>query len=378
MQLVGRIIPTSAFRLPTSKTAMSILDRYLIKEIIKYFAIVLVAATGIYVVVDFFENVDKFLDAGLTVMRMLQFLQLKLPLIVAQITPVGILLAVLITFGMMNKNNEIIALKSGGMSIYYFVRPIFAVGLFVSILLFLLSEILVPVTISKASDIYRIEVKKYTQTKGQKDIWFKSHRCIAFISYFNPREKTISGVTLNYFDSQFKLERRVDAASGEFRNDRWVFKDIMEQVLDKKTGAYKIQFYKEKVEKIDFLPEDLQRVAKKSEEMSYKELLLYIQDIEAEGYDATPYRVDLYGKFALPVACLIVCLIGVGITVRKISRLGFAVNIALGVLVIFLYWIIHSFCMSLGYGGMLPPAIAAWMSNFIFACLAAFSLLNAE
>ena len=76
---------------------MSILDRYLIKEIIKHFAIVLVAGTGIYLVVDFFENVDNFLAAGLTVMRMFQFLQLKLPLITVQITPVGILLAVLIT-----------------------------------------------------------------------------------------------------------------------------------------------------------------------------------------------------------------------------------------------------------------------------------------
>ncbi|CAB1056008.1 hypothetical protein D1BOALGB6SA_742 [Olavius sp. associated proteobacterium Delta 1] len=357
---------------------MSILDRYLIKEIIKYFGIVQVAATGIYLVVDFFENIDKFLDAGLTVIRMVQFLQLKLPLIIAQITPVGILLAVLITFGLMNKNNEIIALKSGGMSIYYFIRPILAVGLLVAILLFLLSEIVVPLTISKANDIYRIEVKKYTQTKGQKNIWFKSHRSIAFISYFNPREKTISGITLNYFDSQFKLERRVDAARGEFQKDRWMFKDIMEQMLNKKTGSYEIQFYNEKVEKIDFLPEDLQRVAKKSEEMSYKELFSYIQDVETEGYDATPYRVDLHGKFALPVASLIICLIGTGITVGKISSHGFAVNIALGVLVIFLFWIMHSFCMSLGYGGMLPPFIAAWISNFIFACFAIFNLLNAE
>jgi len=126
------------------------------------------------------------------------------------------------------------------------------------------------------------------------------------------------------------------------------------------------------------LPEDLQRVAKKSEEMSYKELLSYVQDFEAEGYDATPYRVDLHGKFALPVACLIICVIGAGIAVRKISRHGFAVNIVLGILVIFLYWISQSFCMSLGYGGMLPPAVAAWMSNFIFACLAIFSFLNTE
>ncbi len=357
---------------------MSILDRYLIKEILKYFGIVLVAATGIYLIVDFFENVDKFLGAGLTVSRMIQFLQLKLPLITAQITPVGILLAVLITFGLMNKNNEIIALKSGGMSIYYFIRPIFAVGLFFTIFLFLLSEVVVPITISKANDIYRVEVKKYTQTRAQKNIWFKSRRSIAFISYFNPKNKTISGITLNYFDRQFKLKRRVDAARGEFQQGQWVFKDIMEQILNKKTGSYEIKFHEQKVEKVDFLPEDLQRVAKKSEEMSFKELLYYIRDVEAEGYDATPYWVDLHGKFALPVACLIVCLIGAGITVGKINRRGLSVDIALGIVVIFLYWISHSFCMSLGYGGMLPPVIAAWMSNFIFGCFAIFYLLNAE
>lgn len=357
---------------------MSIIDRYLVKEIIKYFGIVLIAATGIYLVVDFFENVDKFMEAGLTVFRMIQFLQLKLPLIVAQITPVGILLAVLITFGLMNKNNEIIALKSGGMSIYYFIRPIFTVGIVFSILLFLVSEIVVPLTISKANDIYRIEVKKYTQTKGQNNIWFKSHRCIAFISYLNPGKKTISGVTLNYFNSQFQLERRLDAAMGEFQQGQWVLADIMEQTLVKNTGTYEIKFYKQKAEKLDFLPEDLQRVAKKSEEMSFKELLYYIREIENEGYDATSYRVDLHGKFAIPISCLIVCLIGTGITVRKISPHGLAVNITAGIFMIFLYWISQSFCMSLGYGGMLPPIIAAWVSNFIFGCFAIFNLLNAE
>jgi lipopolysaccharide export system permease protein len=357
---------------------MSILDRYLIKEILKHFGIVLVAATGIYLVVDFFENIDKFVDAGLTVMRMVQFLQLKLPLITAQITPVGILLAVLITFGLMNKNNEIIALKSGGMSIYYFTRPIFAVGIFFTVCLFLLSEIVVPVTISKANDIYRIEVKKYTQTKGKKNIWFKSHRCIAYISYFDPRNKSIRSLTLNYFDRQFKLERRVDASQGIFKDGKWELKNVMEQKLNRDTGSYDIEFHNKKVEKIDFLPEDLQRIAKKSEEMSFQELLHYIRDIETEGYDATPYRVDLHGKFSLPVACLIVCLIGAGITLRKITKHGLSVNIALGIVVIFLYWIIHSFCMSLGYGGMLPPVVAAWMTNFIFACFAVFNLLNSE
>jgi len=357
---------------------MSTIDRYLTKEIFKHFAIVLMAAIGIYLSVDFFENVDKFINAGLPVSRILLFFQLKLPLIMAQITPVGILLAVLITFGLMNKNNEIIALKSGGMSVYHFLRPILFLGVLITVSLFFLSEIVVPITISKANEIWRREVKKYTITSTRKNIWFKGRHSISHISYFNPKDQTISGVTLNYFDQQFRLTRRFDAAKGIFKQGQWVFYDTMEQVLNKKTGSYDVEMKSEKVEDIDFLPEDLQRAAKKSEEMSFQELYRYVQDVEAEGYDATPYRVDFHSKFALPVTCLILCIIGTGIALRKNTSQGLSVPIIYGITVVFLYWISQSFCLSLGYGGILSPVIAAWAANFIFACFAGFNFLNAE
>ena len=336
------------------------------------------AATGIYISVDFFENVDKFVNVGLPVSRILLFFQLKLPLIAAQITPVGILLAVLITFGLMNKNNEIIALKSGGMSVYHFLRPILFIGLLITVGLFFLSEIVVPITISKANEIWRRDVKKYTMTSTRKNIWFKGHQSISHISYFNPKDQTISGITLNYFDQHFRLTRRVDAVKGKFDQGKWLFYDTMEQVLNKKTGSYDVAFQSEKFEDIDFLPEDLQRAAKKSEEMSFQEIYQYVQDVEAEGYDATSYRVDFHSKFALPVACLILCIIGTGITLKKNTRQSLSVTIIYGITVVFVYWISQSFCLSLGHGGILSPVIAAWTANFIFACFAGFNLLNAE
>ena len=335
-------------------------------------------ATGIYLSVDFFENVDKFINADLPVSRILLFFQLKLPLIAAQITPVGILLAVLITFGLMNKNNEIIALKSGGMSVYHFLRPILFIGLVITVCLFFLSEIVVPITINKANEIWRREVKKYTITSTRKNIWFKGHQSISHISYFNPKDQTISGITLNYFDQHFRLTRRVDAVKGRFKQGKWLFYDTMEQVLNDKTGSYDVEFQSEKFEDIDFLPEDLQRAAKKSEEMSSQELYHYVQEVEAEGYDATSYRVDFHSKFALPVACLILCIIGTGITLKNNNRQSLAVAIIYGIAVVFLYWISQSFCLSLGHGGILSPVIAAWTANFIFACFAGINLLNAE
>ena len=357
---------------------MSILDRYLIKEILKHFGIVLSAVVIIYLAVDFFENIDKFLEAGLPISRILQFFQLKLPLIIVQITPVGILLAVLITFGLMNKNNEIIALKSSGMSVYHFLRPILALGVLFTVAFFILSEVVVPITVSKANKIWRLEVRKYAVSTVRNNIWIKGHRSISYISYYNPQDKTISGITHNRFDQQFRLTRRIDAARGKYQKGQWIFYDVMEQRLDIQNGSYEVNFLDQQVEDLDFSPEDLKRVAKKSEEMSFKELYRYIQDVETEGYDATPYRVDLHNKFALPLSCLIVCIIGTSITLRKTTREGLSLSITYGMVIVFLYWIFQSFCLSLGYGGMLPPVVAAWIANFIFACFAAFNFLNAD
>ncbi len=103
---------------------MSLLSKYLTREILKNFVFVLFAVVIIFIAVDFIEKIDDFMDAGLSTTRVIQFFEYKTPFIVAQITPVGILLAVLIVLGVMNKNNEIVALRAGGVSVYYLLRRI--------------------------------------------------------------------------------------------------------------------------------------------------------------------------------------------------------------------------------------------------------------
>jgi lipopolysaccharide export system permease protein len=152
----------------------------------------------------------------------------------------------------------------------------------------------------------------------------------------------------------------------------------MEQVLDKKSLSYAVKIYPQKAVEIDILPEDLKRVFTRSDEMNVAELFSYIREVESEGYDATTYRVDLHARFAFPVLSIIVCIIGIGIAVKRKGREGPSVSIAFGAVVVFAYWVVHSFCLSLGYGGMLPPIVAAWISNIIFSCYAILNLINAE
>ena len=188
----------------------------------------------------------------------------------------------------------------------------------------------------------------------------------------------MSGVALNYFDTEFKLSKRVDANHALYQKDKWIFYDIMEQEFNAESKTYEVQFYPQRVEKIDILPEDLKRVFKQAEEMNIAELFSYIREVESEGYNATAFKVDLHARFALPALTVIVCIIGIGIAVKRKGREGPSVSIALGAVMLFLYWVLHSFCLSLGYGGLLPPFMAAWISNIIFSCYAVFNLLNAE
>ncbi len=358
---------------------MSIIDRYISREIIKIFILILVAVAMIYLAVDFFEKVDNFMEADVPLTRLASYFLLKLPLVVSQTTPVCILLTVLITFGLMNKNNEIVALKSSGLSVYILLRPVIVIGIVATIGLFLLSEVIVPVTISKANRIWRLEVKKKPlHTSRQKNIWIKGQRSIYYIAYYNPQKNIISGISLNYFDADFQLIKRIEAVQGIYENGQWKCTDIMEKVRGQNSAGYRVSFYDQRVIDLDLSPQDLKRVVKKSEEMNIAELFAYIKDVEAEGYDATIYRVDFHTKFAIPFICIIMCIIATSIAVKRGIREGISISIAYGIGVIFLYGVAFSFCVSIGYGGVLPPVIAAWIASIIFLCLGLINLINAE
>jgi len=132
---------------------MHAVHKYLATQVVKYFCLVLMAVVGIYVVVDFFERIDDVLEASLPLSRSLVFFGLRIPSIVSQVMPVGVLLSVIIVIGLMVRHNETVALKSGGVSNYYLVKPVIAASLVFGSLFFFLSEVLVPITMARANSI---------------------------------------------------------------------------------------------------------------------------------------------------------------------------------------------------------------------------------
>ncbi len=358
---------------------MAIIARYIIKEICKYFSIILVVVLGIYLTVDFIEKVDNFLEAGVPVSRAFLYLAYKLPLIVVQMTPLGVLLAVLITFGLMGKNNELVALRSGGISLASLAGPIFRCGVGATVFMILLAEVAAPMMTDRANRIWLQEVRKENiTTTGQKDIWLKGDQEIIHISLYDPETAVAKGITVNRFDRKFRLIERVDARQGTIGKEQWSLEDGILQQYNPDSGHMNVlPFAYHRIQEA-FSPENLSQVAPRADEMSFMQLYRYIKRVEGEGYDAGHYRVDLQTKIAFPFLCIIMSLMGAGLAAGGKIREGLAISITYGIGIAFFYWIVFSFCVSLGYAGMLPPFVAAWGVNVIFICFAGYLLLNAD
>ncbi len=363
---------------------MTILHKYISRLFFKYFCLVLGMVVVIYLSIDFFGRIDRFLEAELKASLITAFFLFKIPLILSQIMPVAVLLGVLSAFGLMAKNNEIIALKSGGVSVHYLLIPIGIIGLGMSLFLFVFSETVVPLSVVKANHIDDMRYGSRITTSREKNIWIRGDRSITHIAYYNPADQMVSGISITNFNDDFALTRRINAETGKFDagktgDGHWtLFNCLVQENLNKAASDHDVVFYDEKICALDIQPADLVRVAKESGEMPFMELYRYIRKVENQGYDATKYRVDFYAKTAFPFVCLIIALFGAGLALRGSTREGMAISFAYGILTAFVYWSFYSFCLSLGYGNVLPPLVAAWISNLLFFIAAGLAVYNLE
>ncbi len=352
---------------------MTIISRYITREFLKIFVLVLLSFLSIYLIVDFFERIRMFLSNQATIGQMVSYFLYTLPMIAAQAIPVSILLATLLTFGMLSKNHELVALKASGISMHRASVPVLCLAAAACLLVFFLNEFVTPYTNQRARHIKLVEIQKQKKTGVFKknQVWFRAKNSIYSFTIFDPERNTLQGISIHYFDPEFNLTKRIDARRAVWTGDHWEFFDVL--VTHFPTGTLP------SIERLDRLtvdlpeePSDFQVVQRSADEMGYMELRGYIRKIREEGYDVTRYETDLHGKIAFTLVSLFVVMVGIAFSMRPERSGGVAQGIGIGLIIGFSYWILFAFCLSLGRSGTLAPVLAAWVPNLLFGSLSAF------
>jgi lipopolysaccharide export system permease protein len=353
---------------------MRLLDRYIARECLKLLGLALVVFLGIYLVVDAFEKLSKFLEARVGLGLIFSYYLFRLPRIFIEVLPVAVLLACLLSLGNMARHNELVAMKMGQVGTLRIALPCIGVGVLASLAAWGVTEYIAPRTSERALNIERTEVRRLPahRTTRDSDIWYRAQgNRFVHIGLIETQSGLIRGVSVFELAPDFTLTRRVDAQAARFNGSGW---SVQHGYQLTPTGtSVAVNAFEELTLSLGEQPEEFARVARLPEEMTYEQLKAYIEKLERSGVAASRYRVDLYAKVATALVGLIMSVIGVSFGLRT-SKMGVMLWVGACIPMGFLYYMLLSLGISFGRSGAIPPFVAAWIPNLVFGLAGIASL----
>ena len=351
-----------------------LIDKYLIWSFFKKILSVLFVFIIIFLVVDLIEDVDRMLDYNLTFNQFSFIYFYSIPHYMNIAFPMAILIATVMTFTLMQKNNEITALKASGVSIYRLTIPFFIIGILLTITMFYFENIVVTKSNTLKSDLEKKYYNKNQKNNINKNIIFQidKNRTI-IIDKFNFRNKTANNVSIQEFEDNV-LKTRIDTDNLIWNNDKWIAKNAIYRSFNNKRPYSSLS---DTILYLDIKPIDLIESRVKPEEMDYWTLKTFIDRLKSNGREHRKWLVDLYFKTAFPFSNIIMILFGVVLTIRK-PRTNFLIGIGLSIFVIFIYYIMIKAGQSAGYSGALSPILSVWIANILFFICGLISLTKTK
>jgi lipopolysaccharide export system permease protein len=357
-----------------------ILDDYVLRDFVLYLAMILASFLMLLLVFTLFELLGDILRNRVSPLIVGEYLLNVTPYFLYNATPLSILLAVLVTLGLMQRSNEITAIKATGLSIYRIVVPILVAAGIVAVSLFFFDQFYLPHA-NKRQDALRNEIKgKPAQTYLNPDRkWiFGQHSDIYYYQFFDSDRDQFGDIAIFQFDPQtFQLVRRIYAqrANWDDRLHRWVFTQGWQRDLHGQAIADYRTFDVATFAAASEPPTYFKKEVKQSQEMNYEELRRYIHDLQQSGFDVVRLRVQLQKKLAYPVITLVMAVLAIPFALST-GRHGAVAGVAVAVGIALVYTVISSLFEAMGNVSQLPPMLAAWSPDLIFGLVGGYLILK--
>jgi LPS export ABC transporter permease LptF/LPS export ABC transporter permease LptG len=383
---VRRPRPRRGRRVVRSHAFFNVVDRYLILEFLTFFAYGVALVTVVVIIGDLMTVFDRFMRLKPEPWHIVQHFLYRTPPYVYQGLHIVVLMSTILLFLNLSRTNELTALKAGGVSLYRVSLPVFALALAVMLGAYGFQEIVLPVLNQKGVEVDETKIRKKTLPHLQKrsQIWYRGREGpnresrIYHIELLDPAMNEMSGVSILELGWDFALLRRWDARAMRWRetDQSWELRDGVMRQFDP-GQADRVQPFRRLGSHFPEQPDDFAQVPKAPDVMNYVELRAYIQRLQEGGHKVAKYLVDLDAKLSLPAAHLIMALVGIPFALQS-PRGGRLIGIALCLALGLSYFLVHSAALALARTEILPPLVAAWAANGLFASLGFFFFFRAR
>ena len=372
---------TRATRPPSTASFPMMFDIYVLRQFAYFFAVLLATFVVIFEAFTLFDLLGDISKNHAPFTVVVNYFLYLIPLMVYQLAPLATLVACLVTLATLAKNNEVIAFKASGMSMYRLIFPLAIAGLLLGAGMFLLDDTFLPYA-NQRQDALRNEIKgRPAQTYFQpaRQWIFGQNDKIYNYELFDPDRQLFGGLNVLELNPRtFQITRRIFAsrATWEPSENTWVLTGGWVRDFDssgKVTRYFPFKAYS--LPELTEPPTYFRREVRQYYQMNWRQLGQYIAGLRQAGFDTARLAVQWQKKFAFPLIAAVIVLLGAPFAFMVGTR-GAVGGLALAVGVGIVYWAIAALFEAMGSIGQLPPMLAAWSPDAIFGFLAIYFFLR--
>lgn len=353
-----------------------LIDTAILNSFFFYFGTFLLSFVLMTHVYTFFELLSSMIRNNIPMSRMMTYLFFLTPKLIYDAAPMAVLVAVLVTFGVMTKQNEITAYRACGVSVLRLSVPVMIASLMLSASLFLFDHYYVPEA-NRIQDAIRNEIKgRPAQTylnPGKQWIRGEGDR-IYYYKYFDPDRAQMADLSVYEFEANpFRLKRhlRAESASWDPALNAWVLRNGWTRGIQGITETDFQQFELLPVRELSEPPSYFLKEVKQDKQMNFRELGDYIEELRQSGFDTIRLQIQFHKKFAVPLFAFIMAMISIPFAFMGGNR-GAMAGVGVSFIIAIAYWVANSLFEQVGNLNQLPAVVAAWAPGGLFLLASAY------
>ena len=357
-----------------------LLDDLVLRDFAFNFVLVVGALTVLSLIFTAFELLGDILRNQISPWIVGEYLLNVTPFFLYNVAQYGVLLSVLITLGLMQRSNEVTAMKATGISIYRIIVPVMVATILVSGALFLSDELYLPHT-NKRQDALLNKIKgrpPQTYLNPSRKWIFGQHSTIYYYQFFDSDRDQFGDLSVFQFDPRtFQLLNRiyVNRAHWEPALKRWVCEQGWERSFEGAAIRDYRTFDVSTFNAVSEPPEYFKKEVRQSLEMNYEQLRRYIHDLQQSGFEVVKLKVQLQKKIAFPVITFVMGVLAIPFALSA-GRRGAMAGVATAIGIAVFYTVVSGLFEAMGNISQLPPVLAAWSPDVIFILAGGYLILK--
>lgn len=342
---------------------MTLLDKYILKQIIEMFIMGVCVFTSIIFASDTFITLIKQISLfGIPFNVALMMIILNLPQVIVMTIPMGVLLATVMTLNGLSLKSEITVMRACGIGLNRIAKPIFIFALLMSVCSFIINESVVPVMTKQSKDLALWALGQKNIPEGKQNFVFKELnegggiKRLFYVGFCE--DKVLHNITVLDTSKEGTIQV-LQADEGKTSPEGWQFEKGAVYTVGDDGDILNTTLFEKSVVKfgLDMSKELNKNVAK---EMNFSKLINYIRTNHIDEKERKSIQIELYDKLALPLTTIALVLIGVPLAITP-PRVRYNRGFLFSILIIFAYYLIRALSISFGEAGTLQPFLAAWM-----------------